>query len=84
LTFAPQTPSTPADAPLGTLVASVTAAWSDGSTFTGNLALTNDDGGTFALSCTQCATGNIIVNPLGMGLSADGGTTQIVTVSATQ
>jgi hypothetical protein len=31
----------------------------------------------------QCATANIIVSPLGLGLSGDGGTVQYLTVSAT-
>ncbi|HEY1430364.1 MAG TPA: hypothetical protein VGF39_01830, partial [Stellaceae bacterium] len=37
LTFAPQMPSIPDSTPLGTVVATVTAAWSDGSAFTGTL-----------------------------------------------
>jgi hypothetical protein len=79
-------PAIPADTPLGTTVATVTAAWSDGSAFTGTLMFAApyaDDGGTFALSCMQCATANIIVSPLGLGLSGDGGTVQYLTVSAT-
>jgi hypothetical protein len=87
LTFAPQMPSIPAAAPPGTVVAIATAAWSDGSAFTGTLMFAApyaDDGGTFALSCVSCATANIIVNPLGLGVSGDGGTVQTVTVSATQ
>jgi hypothetical protein len=86
LTFAPQVPSIPASTPLGTVVATVTAAWSDGSAFTGTLmfgAPYYDDGGTFALSCMQCATANIVVNPAGLGVMGDGGTVQKVTVVAT-
>jgi len=74
-------------APAGTVVATATAAWSDGSAFTGTLGFGGtytDDGGTFALSCTSCATANILVSPIGMGLVGDGGTVQNITVVATQ
>jgi|SRR6516164_1464765 len=87
LSFVPQMPSIPADTPLGTTVATVTAAWSDGSPFTGTLGFATpylDDGGTFALSCTACATANLVVNPLGRGVSGDGGSVQQVTVEAVQ
>jgi hypothetical protein len=53
LTFNPQMPSVQATVPLGTVIATVTAAWSDGSPFTGTLMFGSpyaDDGGTFALS----------------------------------
>jgi len=87
LSFVPQMPSIPADTPLGTTVATVTAAWSDGSPFTGTLGFAApylDDGGTFALSCTACATANLVVHPLGLGVSGDGGSVQKVTVEAVQ
>jgi hypothetical protein len=84
LTFAPQMPSIPASTPLGAVVATATAAWSDGSAFTGTLMFAADDGGTFALSCMQCATANIVVNPAGLGVAGDGGTVQNVTVVAAQ
>jgi len=87
LSFVPQMPSIPADTPLGTTVATVTAAWSDGSPFTGTLGFATpylDDGGTFALSCTACATANLVVHPLGLGVSGDGGSVQKVTVEAVQ
>jgi len=87
LSFVPQMPSIPADTPLGTTVATVTATWSDGSPFTGTLGFATpylDDGGTFALSCTACATANLVVNPLGRGVSGDGGSVQQVTVEAVQ
>ena len=87
LTFSPQMPSIPASAPLGTVVAKVTAAWSDGSAFTGTLMFGPphaDDGGTFALSCMQCAMANIVINPVGLGVMGDGGTVQNLTVVATQ
>lgn len=67
--------------------ATATAAWSDGPAFTGTLmfgAPYADDGGTFALSCTQCATANIVVSPAGLGLNGDGGTVQNITIVATQ
>jgi hypothetical protein len=87
LTFNPQMPSIPSDTPFAATVATVTAAWSDGSAFTGTLMFGQpyaDDGGTFALSCQQCATANIVVNPGGPGLSGDAGTVQQITVTATQ
>jgi hypothetical protein len=87
LTFAPQMPSIPSSTPLGTVVATATAAWSDGSAFTGTLmfgAPYGDDGGTFALNCMQCATANIVVNPAGLGVAGDSGTVQYLTIAATQ
>ena len=87
LTFDPQMPSVQDTVPLGTVIATVTAAWSDGSPFTGTLmfgAPYADDGGTFALSCQNCATANIVVSPNGLGLIGDGGTVQQITVVATQ
>jgi hypothetical protein len=87
LTFNPQFPSIPNDTPLGTVVARVTGAWSDGSPFTGTLMFAApyaDDGGTFALSCTQCSLANLVINPIGMGFFGDGGTVHQVTVVATQ
>jgi hypothetical protein len=84
LTFAPQTPSIAASTPLGAVVATVTAAWSDGTAFAGAVmfvAPDADDGGTFALSCMQCATANIVVSPAGLGLNGDGGTVQNITVA---
>jgi hypothetical protein len=87
LTVSPYGLSVPSTDPLGAVVATVTAAWSNGSQFTGTInfvAPYNDDGGTFALSCTQCATANLIISPLGMGVSGDGGTVQNVTLEASQ
>jgi hypothetical protein len=79
-------PSVQSDVPPGTTVATATAAWSDGSAFTGTLMFAApyaDDGGAFALSCMQCATANIVVGLAGLG-AADGGTVQNVTVAAAQ
>jgi hypothetical protein len=87
LTFGPQMPSFPDSSAPGTIVATVTAAWSDGSPFTGTLMFAPpyaDDGGTFALSCNSCATANIVINPTGLGVMGDGGTVQNVTIVATQ
>jgi hypothetical protein len=89
LTFNPQMPSVQDTVPLGTVIATVTAAWSDGSPFTGTLTFGPagtyaDDGGTFALSCQSCAMANIVVSPTGLGLMGDGGTVQRITVVATQ
>src|SRR6516164_6364728 len=82
LTFNPQMPSIPENTPLGTVVATATAAWSDGSPFTGTIMFTppySDDGGTFALSCMRCTTANIVINPVGLGVMGDGGSVQYVT-----
>jgi hypothetical protein len=87
LTFNPQMPSVQDTVPLSTVIATVTAAWSNGSPFTGTLMFGSpyaDDGGTFALSCQSCATANIVVSPNGLGLMGDGGTVQQITVVATQ
>ena len=87
LTFNPQMPSVQDTVPLGTVIATVTAAWSNGNPFTGTLMFGSpytDDGGTFALSCQSCATANIVVSPTGLGLMSDGGTVQNITVVASQ
>jgi hypothetical protein len=87
LTFNPQMPSIPDTTPPGTVVATATASWSNGAPFTGALMFGSpyaDDGGTFALSCMQCATANIVINPGGLGIMGDGGTVQNVTVVAAQ
>jgi hypothetical protein len=82
LSFNPANPTIASNAPAGTVVATITASWSDGSPFTGTLgfgAPNSNDHGTFALSGN-----NLIVNPAGPGLSADGGTNQLVTIVAAQ
>ena len=81
LSFDSPNPSIPANAPLGSVVATITASWSDGSPFTGSLSFGppySNDGGVFAISGN-----NLIVNPAGPGVSADANTTQNVTVVAT-
>jgi hypothetical protein len=65
LTFNPQMPSVQDMVLLGTVIAAVAAAWSDGSLFTGTLTFGSpyaDDGGTFALSCQSCTAANIVVS----------------------
>lgn len=82
LSFNPADPSIASNAAAGTVVATITASWSDGSPFTGTLSFGtpySNDKATFAISGNQ-----LIVNPLGPRLSADGGTTQLVTIVATQ
>src|SRR5215469_2601735 len=76
LTISPLSPNISGSAQLGTYVATVTAAWSNGSPFTGTIQFTSpyyDDGGTFALSGNQ-----LIISPLGLGVNGDGGSTQHV------
>jgi hypothetical protein len=77
LSFNPPNPSISATAPAGTVVTTITAAWSNGSPFTGSIALANSDNGAFALSGQNLIT-------TGTGLTADGGTVQNVTITATQ
>lgn len=80
-------PSVPPDTPVGSTVATATAAWSNGAAFTGTLMFAapyTDDGGIFALSCTTCSTANIVISPSGPGLSSDAGSVQQITVAATQ
>ena len=82
LSFNPPNPSIPANAPLGSVVATIIPTWSDGSQFTGTLSFGPpyaNDQGVFAISGN-----NLIVNPLGPGVSADANTIQNVTIVATQ
>jgi hypothetical protein len=83
MVFNPTMPSIPSSTPAGTVVATVMVTWSDGSPFTGALNLNQppyaDDNHTFALSGS-----NIIINPSGPGVGADGSTTQNLTVQAVQ
>ncbi|HZU91695.1 MAG TPA: DUF4082 domain-containing protein [Stellaceae bacterium] len=82
LSFNPANPSVASNAPGGTVVATITASWSDGSPFTGTLSFGSpysNDNGIFAISGN-----NLIINPNGPGLSSDAGTTQSVTIVATQ
>jgi hypothetical protein len=82
LSFNPPNPSIPANAPLGSIVATITPSWSDGSPFTGTLSFAppySNDQGIFSIS-----RNNLIINPSGPGVAADGNTVQNVTVIATQ
>jgi len=82
LTVSPFTPIISETAPLGTTVATVTAAWSNGSPFTGTIQFTApyyDAGGTFALSGNQ-----LIISPVGLGVNGDGGSTQNISLIAVQ
>jgi hypothetical protein len=82
LSFGPANPSIVSSAPSGTTVATINASWSDGSPYTGTLSFGppySNDNGKFAISGNQ-----LIINPAGPGLAADGGTTQHATIVATQ
>jgi Domain of unknown function (DUF4082) len=82
MSFSPSTPSIPANTPAGTAVATVNVSWSNGALFTGKLRFAppySNDGRTFALSGN-----NIIIDPAGPGVRADGGTIQNITVQAVQ
>jgi hypothetical protein len=78
----PPSPSISSSAPLGSLVATITATWSDGSPFTGTLSFDqpySNDNGTFAL-----LDNSLLIDPAGPGVSALGDTIQNVTIVATQ
>jgi hypothetical protein len=82
LSFSPAHPSIAANTPAGTVVATIAATWSNGAPFTGTLSFAppySDDNATFAISGDQ-----LLINPKGTGVSADGGTVQSITITATQ
>jgi len=82
LRFNPPNPSIVSSAPLGSVVATITPSWSDGSPFTGTLSFGppySNDQGVFAISGD-----NLIINPAGPGLSSDANTTLNVTIVAAQ
>jgi hypothetical protein len=82
LSFNPPNPSITSAAPLGSVVTTVIASWSDGSPFTGTLSFGppySNDQGVFAISGS-----NLIINPNGPGVSSDANTTLNVTIVATQ
>jgi Domain of unknown function (DUF4082) len=82
LSFNPPSPSIPSTTPLGSSVAKITATWSDGTPFSGTLSFGppySSANATFAISGN-----NLIINPAGPGVSADGGTTLNTTIVATQ
>jgi hypothetical protein len=82
LSFDPPNPTIAPSAPGGTVVVTIIAAWSDGTPFTGTLGFGPpfyNDAGTFAISGIK-----LIVNPAGPGVSARGGGTRNVTITATQ
>jgi hypothetical protein len=82
LSFSPSNPTVSSTAPLGSVVTTITASWSNGSPFTGTLSFGTpygSDNGVFAISGN-----NLILNPAGPGLSNTGNTTVSVTVAANQ
>ena len=82
LSFNPPNPSITSSAPLDSVVATITASWSDGSPFAGTLSFGppySNDQGVFAISGDS-----LIVNPSGPGVSSDANATLNVTVVATQ
>ena len=82
LSFNPPVPSIASNAPPGTVVATINATWSNGAPFTGTLSFAapySNDNAIFAISGDE-----LIINPQGPGVSADSGTLQNVTITATQ
>jgi hypothetical protein len=80
MSFNPPNPSIPSNAAPGSAVATVNVTWSDGALFTGTLSFVapnGDDNHKFVLSGND-----IIINPNGPGIGADGGTTQNITINA--
>jgi hypothetical protein len=81
LTFEPPNPSIPSTTPLGAPVATIIATWSNGQPFTGTISIANSTpAGVFAISNNN----SLIIDPLGPGVSAAGGTVEQVTIVATQ
>jgi hypothetical protein len=83
ITANPPNPTIPSTTPLGSVVAELTAAWSDGSPFTGTLSLGAPNfgsGGVYALDSNN----NLIISPLGPGVGSAGGSTENITIVATQ
>jgi hypothetical protein len=83
ITVNPPNPTIPSTIPMGATVANITALWSDGSPFTGTLSFgapNFSDGGVYALDRNN----NLIINPLGPGVGSAGGSTENVTIVATQ
>ena len=81
LSVNPTNPSISSDSPLGSVVATITANWSNGAWFNGTLSFGppySNDNATFAISGN-----NLIVNPNGPGVSGDANTVQNVTIVAT-
>jgi hypothetical protein len=79
----PPNPTIPSTSPLGSVVAKLTASWSDGAPFTGKLSFGPPNytaGGVYALDNNN----NLIISPLGPGVGSAGGTTENVTILATQ
>jgi hypothetical protein len=82
VSVSPVSPAIVDNAALGSTVGTITASWSDGSTFTGTLGFAapyNDGGGVYAISGS-----NLIINPSGPGVGAAAGTIENVTIQATQ
>ncbi len=80
--FNPPNPSIPTSTPLGAVITTVTATWSDGTPFAGTLSFGSpysNSSGTFALSGNS-----LIINPAGPGVSSAGNTTLDTTIAATQ
>lgn len=78
----PANPTIPSAAALGSVVAKLTATWSDGSPFTGTLSLgspNSSDGGVYAIDSSH----NLIINPSGPGVGSAAGSVQNVTIAAT-
>ncbi len=83
ITSNPPNPTILSTTPTGSVVAKFSAAWSDGSPFTGKLSFgppNYNSGGIYALDSNN----NLIVSPLGPGVGSAGGSTENITIVATQ
>jgi hypothetical protein len=83
ITSNPPNPTIPSTTPLGSVVAKLSATWSDRSPFTGSLSFgppNYNAGGVYALDSNN----DLIISPLGPGVGSAGGSTESVTIAATQ
>jgi hypothetical protein len=79
----PSNPTIPSTTALGSVVATLGATWSDGSPFTGTLSFgppNYSNGGVYAIDSNN----NLIISPSGPGVGSAGGSTENVTIVATQ
>jgi hypothetical protein len=83
ITANPANPTIPSTTSPGSIVTNLTARWSSGSPFTGTLSFgapNFNSGGVYALDSNN----NLIISPLGPGVGSAGGSTENVTIVATQ
>jgi hypothetical protein len=83
MVMSPANPTIPSTTPSGAKLAQIAVTWSDGSPFTGTLSFGAPNfsyGGVYALDSNN----NLTISPLGPGVGSAGGSTENVTIVATQ